>query len=167
MQPGFSEVLLGEIEVAEAAVESTQENLSVMPAGQWDREVLLALSRDGLEGVFEKLAEEFDFIVIDSHPVLAATDSLLLGRHVDAVILSVLREVSQMPRVYAAHAAADRPGHPRAGRGGQRHRPGRSVRSARAVGVGGSGVPTPSPASAGGVSREDAGEPPVLRGVRS
>ena len=80
MQPGFSEVLLGEIEVAEVAVESMQENLSVMPAGQWDREVLLALSRDGLEGIFEKLAEEFDFIVVDSHPVLSATDALLLGR---------------------------------------------------------------------------------------
>jgi len=35
----------------------------------------VALSRDGLEGIFEKLGEEFDFIVVDSHPVLAATDS--------------------------------------------------------------------------------------------
>jgi len=34
--------------------------------------------------------------------VLAATDSLLIGQRVDAVILSVLREVSQMPKVYAA-----------------------------------------------------------------
>ncbi|MFO0881175.1 MAG: polysaccharide biosynthesis tyrosine autokinase [Gemmataceae bacterium] len=101
-QPGFSEVLLGEIEVAEAAVESPQDNLWVMPAGQWDREVLLALSRDGLEAIFERLAEEFDFVVVDSHPVLAANDSLLLGRQADAVLLSVLREVSQMPRVYAA-----------------------------------------------------------------
>jgi capsular exopolysaccharide synthesis family protein len=102
VQPGFSEVLLGEVEVAEAAVETSLENLSVLPAGQWDREVLLALSRDGLEGVFERLADEFDFLVIDSHPVLSATDSLLMGRQTDAVILSVLREVSQMPRVFAA-----------------------------------------------------------------
>jgi capsular exopolysaccharide synthesis family protein len=102
MQPGFSEVLLGEIEVAEAAQETPQENLSLIPAGQWDREVLQALARNGLEGVFERLADEFDFIIIDSHPVLAATDSLLLGRQVDAVILSVLREVSMMPQVFAA-----------------------------------------------------------------
>ncbi len=102
LQPGFSEVLLGEVEVAEAARETDLENLSIIPAGQWDREVLLALGRDGLEGVFEKLVDEFDFIIIDSHPVLGATDSLLLGRQVDAVILSVLGEVSQMPRVYAA-----------------------------------------------------------------
>ncbi len=102
MQPGFSEVLLGEIEVTEACQETNLETLSIIPAGQWDREVLQALARDGLEGMFDKLQQEFDFIIIDSHPVLPASDSLILGRQVDAVILSVLREVSQMPKVYAA-----------------------------------------------------------------
>jgi len=102
MHPGFSEVLLNEVELTDAVQQTTLEGLSFMGAGQWDREVLHALARDGVEGIFEKLQEEFDFIVIDSHPVLAATDSLLIGQRVDAVILSVLREVSQMPRVYAA-----------------------------------------------------------------
>ncbi len=102
MQPGFSEVALGEVELTDAIQATTLDGLSFMAAGQWDREVLQALARDGLEGIFEKLQEEFDFVVIDSHPVLPATDSLLIGQRVDAVILSVLREVSQMPRVYAA-----------------------------------------------------------------
>ena len=35
--------------------------------------------------------------------MLPAADALLLARHADAVILSVLREVSQTPRVYAAN----------------------------------------------------------------
>jgi hypothetical protein len=39
---------------------------------------------------------------VDSHPVLAANDSLQIGQNADAVILSVLRSVSQAPRVYAA-----------------------------------------------------------------
>ena len=102
MQPGFSEVLLSEVELTDAVQETMLDGLSFMAAGQWDREVLQALARDGVEGILEKLQEEFDFIVIDSHPVLPATDSLLIGQRVDAVILSVLREVSQMPRVYAA-----------------------------------------------------------------
>lgn len=102
MHPGFSEVLLSEVELTDAVQATALDGLSFMAAGQWDREVLHALARDGVEGIFEKLQEEFDFIVIDSHPVLAATDSLLIGQRVDAVILSVLREVSQMPRVYAA-----------------------------------------------------------------
>ena len=100
MQPGFSEVLLGEVEVGrrrpgdDAGRPVGHPGRPVGPRGD------AALARDGLEGIFEKLREEFDFIIVDSHPVLAATDSLLIGRHVDAVILSVLREVSQMPRVY-------------------------------------------------------------------
>ncbi len=102
MQPGFSEVLLAEVEMADAVQPTPLDGLSFLAAGQWDREVLHALARDGVEGIFEKLQEEFDFIVIDSHPVLSATDSLLIGQRVDTVILSVLREVSQMPRVYAA-----------------------------------------------------------------
>jgi capsular exopolysaccharide synthesis family protein len=102
LQPGFSEVLLGEVEIADAVQPTTLDGLSVLPAGQWDRTVLQALARDGLEGVFDKLRQEFEFIVVDSHPVLAATDSLLLARKADGVLLSVLRQVSQMPQVYAA-----------------------------------------------------------------
>jgi capsular exopolysaccharide synthesis family protein len=102
MQPGFSEVLLAEVEADDAIQPTSIDGLSVMPAGQWDRTVLQALARDGVEGVFEKLRQEFDFLVVDSHPVLAATDSLLLAQRVDAVILSVLNSISQMPQVYAA-----------------------------------------------------------------
>jgi capsular exopolysaccharide synthesis family protein len=102
MEPGLSEVLLGEVDTVDAIQKTNQDGLLVMPAGQWDREVLQSLARGEASDVLEKLKEEFDFIVIDSHPVLAATDSLLIGEAVDAVILSVLRDVSRTPRVYAA-----------------------------------------------------------------
>jgi len=102
LQPGFSEVLLGEVDSVDAILPTNQDGLMVMPAGQWDREVIQSLARGGANGVLEKLREEFDFVVVDSHPVLSATDSLMIGQNVDAVILSVLRDVSQSPRVYAA-----------------------------------------------------------------
>lgn len=102
LQPGFSEVVLAEVDAIDAIQPTHQENLFLLPAGQWDREVLQSLARDGLEGVLEKLREDYDFILIDSHPVLAATDSLLLAQRSDGVLLAVLRGVSQMPRVYAA-----------------------------------------------------------------
>jgi Mrp family chromosome partitioning ATPase len=103
LQPGFSEALLGEVELPDAVRPTTSdENLWLLPAGQWDREVLQELARDQSESIFERLRQEFDFVVVDSHPVLPAADSLLIGQHVDAVIVSVLRQVSQGPRVYEA-----------------------------------------------------------------
>src|SRR5205823_877413 len=87
----------------DASTRSTRV-VMVTSAGPGEGKTTLAsaLARGGLEGVFERLAEEFDFVIVDSHPVLEATDSLLIGRQADAVLLSVLREVSEMPRVYAA-----------------------------------------------------------------
>jgi capsular exopolysaccharide synthesis family protein len=102
MQPGFSEALLGEVELEDAVQDTTLPGLTVMPAGQWDREVLQALARGSVEGIFEKLRAEFDFILVDSHPVHAATDALVLGQQADAVLLSVLKGVSEGPRVHAA-----------------------------------------------------------------
>jgi capsular exopolysaccharide synthesis family protein len=102
LQPGFSEVLMNEVHVAEAVRSTAVENLWVMPAGQWDREVMQALARDGGADIFERLKNDYDFVIVDSHPVLPATDSLLIGQHVDAVLMSLLRDVSQTPRVYAA-----------------------------------------------------------------
>ncbi|HXG11929.1 MAG TPA: polysaccharide biosynthesis tyrosine autokinase, partial [Gemmataceae bacterium] len=101
-QPGLSEVLLGEVHLAEATLATEMDGLWVIPAGQWDRNVMQALARDSARAVFEKLRSEYDFVVIDSHPVLPATDSLLLGQHADAVLFALLRDVSQMPKVYAA-----------------------------------------------------------------
>jgi succinoglycan biosynthesis transport protein ExoP len=103
LQPGFSEVLLGEVELPDAVrPTTTDDHLWLMPAGQWDRAVIQELARDSLTALLERLKDEFDFVVVDSHPVLPATDSLLIGQHADAVIVSLLRSVSQAPRVYAA-----------------------------------------------------------------
>jgi len=103
LQPGFSEVVLHEVELPDAVrVTTADPNLFLLTAGLWDRNVLQELAKSGMTSIFEKLRDEFDFIIVDSHPVLAATDSLLLGQHVDAVLVSLMRDVSQMHNVHSA-----------------------------------------------------------------
>jgi capsular exopolysaccharide synthesis family protein len=103
LQPGLSEVLLGEVELAGALRPTTAaQGLSLLPAGQWDREVIQALARADVQQLFERLRAEFDFIILDAHPVLPAADALLLGQHADAVLLSLMRDVSRLPQVHAA-----------------------------------------------------------------
>jgi capsular exopolysaccharide synthesis family protein len=102
LSPGFSEAVLGEMHVVEVIRPTTIKGLSVITAGQWDREVMQIMTREEVVGIFEKLKAEYEFIVMDSHPILAATDGLVIGQYADAVLLSLLRDVSQTPRVYAA-----------------------------------------------------------------
>lgn len=103
LQPGFSEVALREVELHAAIRPTTTDpNLFLLPAGHWDREVIQELAKSGITAIFERLRQEFDFVIVDSHPVLPATDSLLIGQHVDAVIVSVMRDMSQVHHVHAA-----------------------------------------------------------------
>lgn len=102
VEPGFCEALRGEIEFEDAIRETPVSRLWTLPAGKCDPFALEALAQDQLAAVFEKLEEQYDFIVIDTSPVLPVPDALVVGKHADAVILSILREVSRMPAVYAA-----------------------------------------------------------------
>ena len=61
-----------------------------------------ALATDQPQPIFEKLREEFDFIIIDGAPVLGLSDSISIGQHVDGAILTVLRDHSEVRKVYQA-----------------------------------------------------------------
>jgi capsular exopolysaccharide synthesis family protein len=102
LEPGFSEVLRGEVNLADAVKPTLLSRLWLLPAGHWDSHAVQALAQDGVGGLFEQLKEQYDFVIVDSCPVLPVADSLLLGQHVDGVIFSVLRDVSRIPAVHAA-----------------------------------------------------------------
>jgi capsular exopolysaccharide synthesis family protein len=102
--PGLSELLRGGDEVTPAAaVHATpNEGLHLMPAGECDDRVLQSLARDDVGHLFRQLKGDYDFVVVDTAPVLPVADSLLLSQHVDAVLFSVLNGVSRVPKVYEA-----------------------------------------------------------------
>jgi capsular exopolysaccharide synthesis family protein len=102
LEPGLSEVLRGEVNLDEAIRPTPLSRLWLMPAGHWDSHAVQALAQDGVKGQLARLKEHYDFIIVDSCPVLPVADSLLLGQHVDAVVFSILRDVSRMPTVRAA-----------------------------------------------------------------
>jgi capsular exopolysaccharide synthesis family protein len=101
--PGFSEFLRGEVEPAEAIRPTLVGDLNLMPAGECDGAAIELLARGGIPSLLEKLKPEFDYIVIDSSPVLPVADSLLLAQHADGVLLSLFHEVSRFPLVHAAY----------------------------------------------------------------
>jgi polysaccharide biosynthesis transport protein len=61
-----------------------------------------ALSQTALHDLLAALRSEFEFVIIDSSPVLKLADPLLFGQHVDVALLSVLRDISKTPQIYEA-----------------------------------------------------------------
>lgn len=100
--PGFSEVLRGEVGADEAVQPTSGESLFLMPAGQIDAASLQRLANDAAGPVFARLKSGFDFIVVDSAPVLPVTDSLMIGQHVDAALFAIRRDISVYGKVAAA-----------------------------------------------------------------
>src|SRR5262249_26886645 len=102
LEPGLSEVLRGEANLPDAIKPTLMSRLWMMPAGHWDAHAVQALAQGGVRRMFDELRGQYDFIVVDSSPVLPVADALLLGQHVDAVLFSVLRDVSRLPSLQAA-----------------------------------------------------------------
>lgn len=100
--PGLCEVLRGEEQMEDIIRPTRVPGLWLAPAGRSDLDAVQALASDALREDFAKLRQEFDFILIDSGPVLTDSDALLFGRYADGVLLSVLRDVSRVPHVYEA-----------------------------------------------------------------
>ena len=99
---GLSEMLRGDQTSDQAIVATAVENVWLLGAGRCDQQALQGLAGDQAKAVFEDFRDRFDMIIIDSSPVLTGADSLLLGQFADSAVMSVRRDVSQLPKVNAA-----------------------------------------------------------------
>jgi capsular exopolysaccharide synthesis family protein len=102
LSAGLSEVLRGDAEI-EAVVHPAQvEGMWVMLAGQCDQRAIASLAKDTTEAIFRTLRADYDFVVVDTGPALTFADTMLMGSHADAAVMAILRDVSQIPKVYEA-----------------------------------------------------------------
>jgi len=63
---------------------------------------LVSLANGAVQGLFDQLRQEFDFVIVDASPILPVPDTRFLAKHVDGVVLSVLRDVSSVPNILSA-----------------------------------------------------------------
>ncbi|PJA96874.1 MAG: hypothetical protein CO129_04415 [Ignavibacteriales bacterium CG_4_9_14_3_um_filter_34_10] len=87
--PGFSDYFFGQSTYEEIIHKSELPNLFYITAGTIPPNPSELLSSDQMVAFLEKLKSEFDMIVIDSPPIVAVTDSEIISRLVDAAILVV------------------------------------------------------------------------------
>jgi succinoglycan biosynthesis transport protein ExoP len=95
-EPGLCEVLRGEAPLEQALYETDLPNLHILPAGRIDEAALGALSNSPLRECIQRLRVSYDFVLVDSSPLIAVSDGLVLARQVDGIILSSMQEVSRI-----------------------------------------------------------------------
>jgi capsular exopolysaccharide synthesis family protein len=102
LSPGVAAVLRGKVEPLAAIMSTAVENLSLLPAGAWDQRALSGHHDELIKKFVDALRPAFGHVVIDAGPVLPNVDTRVVARHADGVIISLLRDFSEIPKVTAA-----------------------------------------------------------------
>jgi succinoglycan biosynthesis transport protein ExoP len=83
---GLADVLSGKLD-APQVLHALQQNLWVLPAGAVPSNPVALLASQEMVTLLARVAARFDFVIIDSPPILALTDAAILASLVDGVLL--------------------------------------------------------------------------------
>ena len=86
---GLAQLLTGESKFVDSIKLQAIDNLDVIPAGRIPRNPLELLGSNRFSHLIEQMKKRYDRIVIDSAPVQAVSDALILGQFADAVLYAV------------------------------------------------------------------------------
>ncbi|MGN0933068.1 polysaccharide biosynthesis tyrosine autokinase [Falsigemmobacter intermedius] len=86
---GLAEYLSGQASLEQILLPGPTPNMSVICSGRYPPNPSELLMRAEFERMIEALNKEFDLVIVDSPPVLAVTDPVIMARYAGATILVV------------------------------------------------------------------------------
>jgi polysaccharide biosynthesis transport protein len=101
-EPGLSNVLVGDVALADATRPTAVENLWVLAAGHIPPNPAELLGSRKYDDLFAELKRRFDWIVIDAPPVMPVTDAALLAHSAGGVVFVVGSEMTPRQSAVAA-----------------------------------------------------------------
>jgi polysaccharide biosynthesis transport protein len=107
---GLTNVLRGEVKLSEVLRASSVPGLSIMPSGPLPPDHDLLLGSGEMGKVLGELRHRSDLVLIDTGPILAVADPILLAPMVDAVLLVVDGSKSRRGDIADARQQLDRVG---------------------------------------------------------
>lgn len=88
-EPGFTHLLLGLKPLGEVVRTTSIDGLFFLAAGTLPPNPAELVGGEQMQATLQALGQEFDLVILDTPPLLAASDAALLGRLVDGVLLVV------------------------------------------------------------------------------
>ena len=86
-QPGLAEVLAGDVAVDDVIVRGPVTDLYVLPSGRYPPNPSELLMRMQLRELLTRCSEHFDLTILDTPPMLAVTDPVIIASQAGATIL--------------------------------------------------------------------------------
>ncbi|MGP9635788.1 polysaccharide biosynthesis tyrosine autokinase [Psychrobacter sp. AOP3-A1-26] len=84
---GLGDYLAQQIALTTVIHPTTMDNIDFIPRGQHPHNPSSLLSGDKFEQMMTELNEHYDYIVIDSPPILAASDAMIMSHYADKVLM--------------------------------------------------------------------------------
>lgn len=101
-KPGLAELLMGTAVLDKVTLACKINGLYLVPAGQYTREAAAALSTERWQNVLRECGSQYDFVLVDSPPILPVADALAIAKNVDGVLISVMQDLSRFGAVQTA-----------------------------------------------------------------
>ena len=104
LSPGLSDVLDRRTSLEESINRSWSEHVHLLPAGILDKSPHKLLGTPDYRTLLDEARLWYRYIVVDTPPVLAASESLVIAKHADGTIVCAMRDFSRENHVRLAHA---------------------------------------------------------------
>ncbi|MFZ1936729.1 MAG: polysaccharide biosynthesis tyrosine autokinase [Thermoguttaceae bacterium] len=109
LQPGLAKVLSGDCSLEAAIVPSGNDLVDLLPAGKLEVNPHTLLGNGAWPSLLAQIPSRYRYVLIDTPPVLVASEALVLAKAADATLVCVMRDVSrvdQLRRILARLEAA-------------------------------------------------------------
>jgi polysaccharide biosynthesis transport protein len=103
LEPGLTKVLTGAASIEEAIVATACPKLDLLPAGKLANNPHKLLGNGASASLLQAIPSKYRYIIIDTPPVLAASEALMLATLADASLVCVLRDVSRIDQIKKAY----------------------------------------------------------------
>jgi len=102
LEPGLAQVLAGECSPEDAIVTIRDEQVGLLTAGRLGASPHRLLGTGNLPSLLAQLANRYCHIVMDTPPLLVASEALVMAKASDVCVLCVMRDMSRVSQVLRA-----------------------------------------------------------------
>ncbi|MDV6309972.1 polysaccharide biosynthesis tyrosine autokinase [Gordonia amicalis] len=104
---GFTNYLRGDAELSELIQRTEVEHLDVLAAGSLPPNPAELLGTDRASELFDHLASVYDYVIVDSSPVLPVSDTLLAAQWMDGIVVVVRSGRTMIPELTSVQSELD------------------------------------------------------------